>query len=72
MAWHRATFDALLNYDKQFGLHGLKAMAGWHTEKYTYNETKAERKNFPNNDLTDMNAGDASTQKNSGFLANWP
>ena len=31
--WHRATFDALLNYDKQFGLHGLKAMAGWHTEK---------------------------------------
>jgi len=33
--WHRATFDALLNYDKQFGLHGLKAMAGWHTEKYT-------------------------------------
>ena len=35
--WHRATFDALLNYDKQFGLHGLKAMAGWHTEKYTYN-----------------------------------
>lgn len=32
--WHRATFDALLNYDKQFGLHGLKAMAGWHTEKY--------------------------------------
>ena len=65
--WHRATFDALLNYDKQFGLHGLKAMAGWHTEKYTYNETKAERKNFPNNDLTDMNAGDASTQKNSGL-----
>ena len=48
--WHRATFDALLNYDKQFGLHGLKAMAGWHTEKYTYNESKAERSNFPNND----------------------
>ena len=65
--WHRGTFDALLNYDKQLGKHGLKAMAGWHTEKYKYYETTTERKNFPNNDLTDMNAGDASTQKNSGY-----
>lgn len=65
--WHRATFDALLNYDKQFGLHGLKAMAGWHTEKYSYAENKMERKNFPNNDLTDMNAGDAATQKAEGL-----
>ena len=65
--WHRATFDALLNYDKQFGLHGLKAMAGWHTEKYSYAENKMERKNFPNNDLTDMNAGDAATQKAEGY-----
>ena len=65
--WHRATFDALLNYDKQFGKHGVKAMAGWHTEKYKYYETTAERKNFPNNDLTDMNAGDAATQKNGGY-----
>ena len=65
--WHRATFDVLLNYDKRFGRHGLKTLAGWHTEKYTYNESKAERSNFPNNDLTDMNAGDAATMKNSGY-----
>ncbi len=65
--WHRATFDALLNYDKQFGEHGLKAMAGWHTEKYDYRENTSERKNFPTNDLTDMNAGDAATQKNGGY-----
>ena len=65
--WHRATFDALLNYDKQFGLHGLKAMAGWHTEKYSYRENVTERRNFPNNDLTDMNAGDAATQKSEGY-----
>ena len=65
--WHRATFDVLLNYDKRFGRHGLKTLAGWHTEKYTYNESKAERSNFPNNDLTDMNAGDAATVKNSGY-----
>lgn len=65
--WHRATFDALLNYDKQFGQHGLKALAGWHTEKYDYSENTMERKNFPNNDLTDMNAGDESTQKATGY-----
>lgn len=65
--WHRATFDALLNYDKQFDKHGLKVMAGWHTEKYSYKENTMERKNFPNNDLTDMNAGDASTQKAGGY-----
>lgn len=65
--WHRATFDALLSYDKQFGEHGLKALAGWHTEKYSYRENTMERKNFPSNDLTDMNAGDASTQKNAGY-----
>lgn len=36
----------LLNYDKQFGQHNLKAMAGWHTEKYDYSYTKAYRKIF--------------------------
>lgn len=65
--WHRATFDALLNYDKSFGQHNLKAMAGWHTEKYDYTENTMERKNFPTNDLDDMNAGDAATQKNTGY-----
>ena len=65
--WHRASFDALLNYDKSFGQHNLKAMAGWHTEKFDYSENTMERKNFPTNDLTDMNAGDASTQKNNGY-----
>lgn len=65
--WNRATFDALLNYDKQFGSHNLKAMAGWHTEKYDYSYTKAYRKNFPTNDLTDINAGDAASQTNEGY-----
>lgn len=65
--WHRATFDALLNYDKKFGQHGFKALAGWHTEKYAYSFNKMSRKNFPNNDLTDMNAGDASSQQNEGL-----
>ena len=65
--WHRASFDALLNYDKQFGDHGVKALAGWHTERYAYSESTMLRKNFPNNDLTDMNAGEVATQENTGY-----
>ncbi|MCM0295224.1 TonB-dependent receptor [Bacteroides fragilis] len=66
-AWERQTFDALLNYDKQFGKHGLKAMAGWHAEKYDYTHDESFRKNFPTNDLNDMNAGEAKTQTNKGY-----
>ena len=45
----------------------MKALAGWHTEKYNYRESTMERQYFPNNDLTDMNAGDESTQLNTGY-----
>ena len=65
--WDRTNFDALLNYDKRFGQHGVKVLAGWHTEKYNYTENTMQRRNFPNNELTDMNAGTASTQTNSGY-----
>ena len=65
--WERINFDALLNYDKQFQQHDLKVLAGYHLEKYNYVENTSYRQNFPNNDLTDMNAGDASTQQNSGY-----
>lgn len=66
-SWNRSTFDALANYDKNFGKHNLKGLLGWHTEAYNYSYQKAYRQNFPTNDLTDINAGDASTQKNEGF-----
>ncbi|NCC10668.1 MAG: SusC/RagA family TonB-linked outer membrane protein [Bacteroidia bacterium] len=65
-AWNRTNYDALLNYDKSLGKHNFKGLLGWHTEKYNYKFQKAYRKNFPNNELTDMNAGDPSTQLNEG------
>ena len=58
-----------MNYDKSFGQHNIKGLLGWHTEKYNYKYQKAVRKKFPNNELTDMNAGDASTQSNEGYTA---
>lgn len=67
--WDRTNYDALLNYNKNFGKHNIKGLLGWHTEKYNYKYQKAVRKKFPNNELTDMNAGDASTQSNKGYTA---
>ena len=67
--WDRKNYDALLNYNKNFGKHNIKGLLGWHTEKYNYKYQKAVRKKFPNNELTDMNAGDASTQSNEGYTA---
>ncbi len=65
--WDRTNYDVLLNYEKNFGQHNLKALAGWQTEKYNYRYQQAYRQNFPNNDLTDLNAGDAATQTNEGY-----
>ena len=67
--WDRTNYDALLNYNKNFGKLNIKGLLGWHTEKYNYKYQKAVRKKFPNNELTDMNAGDASTQSNEGYTA---
>lgn len=65
--WDRTNFDVMLNYEKAFGSHNLKLMGAWHTEKYNSKELRGFRNAFPNNDLTDMNAGTASSQTNSGF-----
>ena len=65
-AWNRPSLDLLLNYNKNFGKHNLKGLAGYHLEKYNYDELQAYRNDFPTNDITDMNAGKESTQTNSG------
>jgi len=65
--WNRTNYNALLNYDKTFGNHGFKGLLGFQTEKYNKKELETSRKNFPNNELTDMDAGDPSTQTNKGF-----
>ncbi|MBD5347515.1 MAG: TonB-dependent receptor [Bacteroides sp.] len=68
--WNRPTLEVLLNFDRNLNSHGIKALAGWHMEKYNFNTLSGYRKNFPNNDLQDMNAGDAASQTNSGYHRN--
>ena len=65
--WERYNFDLLANYGHSFNKHNIKGLLGYHIEKFSKDETIVSRENFPNNDLTDINAGAASTQKNSGF-----
>lgn len=65
--WNRASFDGLGNYEKSFGAHNLKILLGYKAEKYKFTNLTGSRTTFPNNNLTDMDAGTASTQTNSGY-----
>lgn len=61
------TFEALLTYNKKINKHNIGALLGWHAEKFTSAYEELYRENFPSNDITDMNAGEAKTQTNSGW-----
>ena len=66
--WSRKMLDLYLNFDRTFAQkHHLKVMLGYNIEKYDYWTMENKRNDFINTDLTDMNAGDAATQTNSGY-----
>lgn len=64
--WRTVTMQALLNYEKTFQKHTIKVMLGASRESYTMKLTKAYRKNFPSNDLTELNGGSTSGWTNNG------
>lgn len=55
----------LLKYDKTFGKHNLKLLAGYQEEEFTYDWQSGYRKNFVNNSQRVLNLGDAATQTNN-------
>ncbi|MGE7777659.1 TonB-dependent receptor [Chitinophaga sp. NPDC101104] len=61
------THQDLLEYGTSFGKHNLKALAGYFQEytKYTFNE--GFRKNFLNNNLSQLNLGSADGQTTGGY-----
>ena len=65
--WDRASLELYLNYEKRFGKHNLKALAGYKAEKYHYQYLQGRRNTFPNSLLTDLSAGASSTQTNEGY-----
>ena len=60
------SLQALLNYNKTFGMHSIKCLLGVSREAYKYHTTSAYRKNFPSNELTELNAGSTDGWSNSG------
>ncbi len=60
-----------LTYDKSFGNHNLKVLAGTQAE---YNKTQklfGSRLQFPNNDLLELDGGGAGQQSNNGVTNEW-
>ena len=60
-----------LTYDKSFGNHNMKVLAGTQAE---YNKTQklfGSRLQFPNNDLLELDGGGAGQQSNNGVTNEW-
>lgn len=59
-------YNALLNYNRTFGEHHIGVMAGLTGEKTHYEKYYQFRKGMANDDLDDINLGDASTAEATG------
>ncbi|WP_229310907.1 SusC/RagA family TonB-linked outer membrane protein [Larkinella soli] len=61
------TINSLLNYEKSFGFHNLKALAGYSQIGNTQNFLSAYRERFYNNDIGSIGQGaNDGTRSNSG------
>lgn len=70
--YNNLTGSATVSYEKQLKKNYFKVMAGGSLESFKYSFTKASRKDFPNNDFSEINAGDpntASAEGNSTYSA---
>ncbi len=65
--WNRFTSDITLNYNKTFYKNSISSLLGYNVEDYNYKYTHAYREGFPNNDMSDLNAGTKASQTNEGY-----
>lgn len=63
----RKQAEVLLTYDKTFSRHTLNVLAGFHGEKYTWEQFLASRKGFPSNEVTDLKGGETAGQTTDGY-----
>ena len=59
------------NYEHKFNSHNVKAQVGYSTEKSTYQYLKGARKQYPTDDLRELNAGSPSIQYAEGTQNAW-
>lgn len=65
--YNNLTASVTATYEKNFGKHALKLLAGWSAETHKHQYTLASRKDFPNNDFEEINAGDPNTATSEGY-----
>lgn len=65
------TIYSQLNYQKHFGDNSLNVLGGAQEEADDYSYINASRTGYPTNLLTELNAGSANGQTNSGSSAAW-
>lgn len=68
---YKYDFQLTADYAKSFDEHNLKLLAGYSQESLRSDNISAYRKNFINNSIQELNAGDAATQTNSGYADQW-
>ncbi|MEL7588318.1 MAG: TonB-dependent receptor [Prolixibacteraceae bacterium] len=61
------TLQSFLTYDKRFGKHGVKVLLGASREAFTMKADGLYRRDFPSNDLGQINAGSTIGMTNSGY-----
>ncbi len=60
-----------LNYAHNFNGHNLKAQAGYSVEQSKYTYLQGYRQNFPDESLTELNAGGQDIQRANGTANQW-
>ncbi|CAK7077627.1 MAG: TonB-dependent receptor SusC [Parabacteroides sp.] len=56
----RLTYNALVNYNWNNDKHSFNILAGTSYEHYKFQKQKSYRKNFPTNNMTDLNGGSSA------------
>jgi TonB-linked SusC/RagA family outer membrane protein len=62
------TLQSVLNYDRRFDKHGIKALLGVSRESRQNSYNTAYRQNFPSNYLDQLNAGSSAGMTNGGYI----
>ena len=60
-----------LNYSKEYGSHGVEALAGYEEIYNRFKNVLTRRQNFFNNSLRDLNSGSVENQGISGYNQEW-
>lgn len=63
----RVILQSFLSYEKSFNNHNFNFLGGTSRESLRYDENRSYRRNFPNNSLTELNAGSIDGMIASGY-----